>query len=141
MWISRLCNILLGIGAGTSTAAGYFAIISTIGVVNRFAWHTHTVDRLRLYEWMLILGGTIGNLLIIFLPGAFALVVLWSIFSLAAGMFVGCFLVSLGEAVKGIPIFLHRTNIVTGLWTIIMVFAVGKGLGSIFYFLTGRFGE
>lgn len=134
MWISRLCNILAGIGAGVSTAAGYFAIIAIVGVINRFAWHTHTVDKLRLYEWMLILGGTIGNLLIIFLPGPFAPVFIWCIFSLGAGMFVGCFLVSLGEAMKGIPIFLHRTNIVTGLWLIIAVFAVGKGIGSIFYF-------
>ena len=135
MWIKIALLVLFGLGAGTATAGGYFAIIATTGVITRFAQYTHTADKIRFYELMIICGASAGNILFVFMP-PIALPA-WIIVSAALfmGVFIGCFLVSLAEALKGIPIFVRRVRLTEGLRLIIIFFALGKGLGGLFYFL------
>ena len=51
-----------GLGAGAVIAAGIFAFLAIIGVFPRLIGVTHTAEHVILYETLLILGGTWGNL-------------------------------------------------------------------------------
>ena len=135
MWIKAALLILFAFGGGVATAGGYFAIIATVGVSTRFAQYTHTAGKIRLYELMVICGAALGNIAFVFMPPlAFpAWIMVPAV--LFMGVFTGCFLVSLAEALKGIPIFVRRARLTTGLCLIIVFFALGKGLGGLFYFL------
>ena len=135
MWIKIILMAVFALSAGVATASGYFALIASIGVITRFAQFTGTARRIRWYELMIIAGASIGNAFFVFMPDiSFPgwIIVLNGFFS---GIFIGCFLVSLAEAVKGITIFVRRTRLTEGLCVIILFFALGKGLGSLFYFL------
>ena len=134
MWTELLLMVLIGLGAGVITAAGYFAVIATVGVVTRFAGCTKTAAYIGIYEKVLCLGGILGNLLWMF--GSPVVLGDWFkyVFGFFAGIFVGCFLVSLAEMVKGLPVFCRKINLQKGVEMIIMVLALGKGIGSIFYF-------
>lgn len=134
MWIKLLILIIIGIGGGAVTAAGYFAVLVSVGIVTRFADYTNTASKIRLYEIMLCMGGILGNLLFIFTPDIKIAGWLMSIICLTFGIFIGCFLLSLAEAVKGLPVFLRRGRIQKGISLLIISLALGKSFGSIFYF-------
>ncbi len=57
-----MASDLAGLGAGVVIAAGIFAFLAIIGVFPRLIGVTHTVEHVKLYETLLILGGTWGNL-------------------------------------------------------------------------------
>jgi len=40
-----LIIVMFGLGAGAVTAGGYFAVVTSVGVVTRFAQYTNTADR------------------------------------------------------------------------------------------------
>ena len=63
-----------------------------------------------------------------------------AVYGVFAGIFIGCFLVSLAETVKSIPIFVRRARLTTGLCIVIIFFALGKGIGSLFYFMHDMMG-
>lgn len=134
MWIRYILLVIVGIGGGAVTAAGYFAVLASVGVITRFADYTNTANRIRLYEICLCLGGITGNILFVFSP----YIRLWDgltvVVGALIGMFIGCFLLSLAEAVKGLPIFLRKGKIQKGISIIIISFAIGKTIGSLFYF-------
>lgn len=132
-----LIIVLFGLGAGAVTAGGYFAVVTSVGVVTRFAQYSNTADRIRLYESFIMAGAIIGNVLFIFEPGLGIWGGIMPAFGLFAGIFTGCFLMSLAETVKGIPIFIRRERLTTGLCVLIIILAVGKSLGSFFYFCYG----
>lgn len=134
MVINYILLALFGVGAGAVTAAGYFAVIATVGVVTRFADYSKTASMIRIYEIVLCSGAIIGNLLIIFKPDIVMLKWLLIPIGLFCGMFTGCFLLSLAEAVKGLPVFLRKSKIQKGISLIIMALALGKTIGSIYYF-------
>ena len=123
-----LIIVMFGLGAGAVTAGGYFA------VVTRFAQYTNTADKIRLYESLIMAGAILGNILFVFSPGLKIWGGMMAVFGLAAGIFTGCFLMSLAETVKGVPVFIRRTGLTTGLCILIIVLAAGKSLGSFFYF-------
>lgn len=135
MWIRMLLAVFVVFSAGLITAAGYFAVISSVGVITRFADNTKTARYMGIYERVLIGGVTIGNIFIVFAPPVRLGLAAGAISAFFGGAFVGCFLVSLAEVVKGIPIFMRRSKLTVGLVYIIMSLALGKGFGSIIYFL------
>lgn len=126
---------IFGLAGGMITAAGLFSLITSVGVVNRFAKVTDTVSNIILYENMIMLGATIGNILSLFEiktgMGSF----MCAIFGLLAGVFIGNLAVSLAETIKALPIFIRRVRISSGLAYIVLMLAIGKGIGSIIYFL------
>lgn len=134
MWIKYIGLIVLGVGAGAVTAAGYFAILAVVGVVTRFANFSGTASHIKLYEKMLCLGGVLGNIIWIFGSPVKVFSVFGILYGILTGIFVGCFLVSLAEMVKGLPIFMKKTGLKKGVSAIIISLAFGKSLGSIFYF-------
>ena len=140
MWIRIVLMVFFGFSAGVATASGYFALIASIGVITRFAQYTNTANRIRWYESMIIIGAAVGNALFVFMPH----IVVWNwviaVYGVFAGIFIGCFLVSLAEAVKSIPIFVRRARLTTGLCIVIIFFALGKGIGSLFYFMHDMMG-
>ena len=126
--------IVIGLSAGLFTSCGYFALFMTVGVINRFVQFTHTADKEKFYECVVITGVILGNFICLFDAVKILPVALWIAFALFAGSFSGCFLLSLAEAVKGIPVFIRRGRIRTGFTIIIFFLALGKALGSLFYF-------
>ena len=115
---------------------GFFAIITIVGVINRFAKVTRTAKHIKLYEDMIILGATIGNVLVIFQLVVKVGMIGCAIFGLLSGIFIGSFLVCLAETIKALPIFIRRVRISSGLGYIILFLAIGKGIGSFIYFFS-----
>ena len=134
MYSNVIRLLIIGFSAGIFTSCGYFALFMTVGVINRFVQFTHTADKEKFYESIVITGVVLGNFICLFDAVKILPVVFWIFFSLFAGSFTGCFLLSLAEAVKGIPVFIRRGRIRTGFVIIIMFLALGKALGSLFYF-------
>lgn len=126
--------ILFAAGAGTLTAAGYFAIITSVGLINRVADVTKSKNRILLYEEMIILGVILGNIVFIFdipVPLGVAGIVLYGLF---AGMFIGLLVVCIAETTKGLPIFIRRVRIGAGLGIIILMIGLGKAAGHLIYY-------
>ena len=105
MLIKILFIILIGLSAGGVTATGLFALISSIGLINRYADVTNTTESIMLYEEMIIFGAGIGNIWYIFeLPiklGVAGVI----LYGAVSGIFIGTFLICLAETVKVLPIF------------------------------------
>lgn len=126
--------LIYGFSAGIITSCGYFALFMTVGVVNRFVQFTHTADKEKLYENVIIIGVILGSFLCMYKGYKIIPQGILTVYFLFAGCFSGCFLLSLAEATKGIPVFIRRSRLRTGFVIIIMFLALGKGLGSLFYF-------
>lgn len=133
-------NILIGfsgICAGAITAAGVFALITTLGVINRFAVVTRTASFLLKYENVIILGVTVGNILSLYeitIPGGSVGI---GIFGILIGIYVGCFAFALAEVLQVIPVFARRSRLKIGLEVIIVGLALGKAIGGVIYFFGG----
>lgn len=133
-------NILIGfsgICAGAITAAGVFALITMLGIINRFAVVTRTASFLLKYENIIILGITVGNILSLYriiLPGGSLGI---GIFGILIGIYVGCFAVALAEVVQVIPVLARRSRLKNGLGIIMIGLALGKSIGGIFYYFGG----
>lgn len=127
----------LGLMAGFVTASGVVAFIISIGIVPRYAGITKTADRVRWYEDCCILGAVLGNLLYLWngrLPFGRAGA---AVFGLFAGIYLGSWIIALGEVVDIFAIIARRIGLTRGLGAIILCMAVGKILGSLLYFYMG----
>ena len=109
MLIKILFIILIGLSAGGVTATGLFALISSIGLINRYADVTNTTESIMLYEEMIIFGAGIGNIWYIFeLPiklGVAGVI----LYGAVSGIFIGTFLICLAETVKALATIAIRT--------------------------------
>ncbi len=135
MWIRHIFLGLFGLAAGIAIAAGTFAFIIMIGIVPRIAARSKTAKHTLCYENAILLGGLFGDILSVFLdlqiPGGRPLLILYGF---CAGIFVGCVAVALAEILKALPIFFRRVHVKEGLPWLILFMAIGKMLGSYFYF-------
>ena len=67
MLILKIAGLIaVGAAAGLVTATGLFALISSIGLINRYADVTDTKEHIMLYEEMIIIGAGLGNIWNIF---------------------------------------------------------------------------
>ena len=131
MLIKILFIILIGLSAGGVTATGLFALISSIGLINRYADVTNTTESIMLYEEMIIFGAGIGNIWYIFeLPIKLGVagVILY-------GAVSGTFLICLAETVKVLPILAHRVKLKKCLGFVVLFIAIGKMVGHLVYYL------
>ncbi len=131
---------MLAFGGGSVSAAGIFALITSIGLINRFAKISRTAAYIHLYEEFIVAGATVGNIWFLFdlgLPGWMSAAGLWfcAFWGLIAGIYVGCFSVCLAETTRAIPVMVRRTRIAEGLGWLILALALGKGLGGLFCYL------
>lgn len=123
-----------GLAAGAVTAAGYFALITSVGMINMAAASTGTTKSIFFYEECLLFGVVTGNCLSMFnisIDIGTAGIVMYGVFS---GMFIGLLVVSLAETLKALPIFIRRVRIGSGLGIIILMIGLGKAAGHIIYY-------
>lgn len=135
MWVKELLLGILGLSFGMGVAAGLFSFIIGLGVVSDFADRTHTGNYIRFYEDCLAMGGILGNIFWLWeisLPvGQPGLLV----FGLFTGIFVGSWSMALAEALNIFPILIRRTKMKKYAVCLVLAMALGKGAGSIVYFI------
>ena len=130
----KLALCFIGLSSGGVIAAGIFAFLAIIGVFPRLIGVTHTRCYMILYETLLILGGTAGNLMDLFhLPLAGAGTAFLALWGLALGVFVGC----LVETLKALPVLGRRLGLAVGIQYLILSIAAGKFVGAMVYFSRG----
>ena len=127
----------LGICFGIIVASGAAAFVISLGLVPRYAGITRTAQNVRLYEDCSMLGAFLGNVLFLY-SGRLSLgnagLVIYGVF---AGVFLGSWIIALGEVVNIFSIMARRIGITKGIGLIIIVMAVGKTLGSLLFFWKG----
>ena len=143
---------VLGISAGLSVAGGVFTVFTAVGLVPRFAEHTGSGDRILKYENSIILGCFFGCLFSLFvekvgglqlsgsMAGDLSARILLGIFGLFTGLYVGTLAISIAELLDAIPIMTHRMKVKRGVSFVIAGLAIGKLVGSLFYYINGVYG-
>lgn len=144
--------IILGAGFGLLASAGVFTVFVAVGLVPRFAGRTHTAGKILLYEEMVVFGTLLGGLWSVF--PEYSQVGAWlqqqfptqqvavgmlgslaqAVFGLFSGMFVGCLALAIAEMLDSIPILSRRISFRHGLGVAVLSMAIGKMLGSLWYF-------
>lgn len=139
MLLKNLVLAICGFASGGMVAAGTFAFIVMIGIFTRLATRTRTASYTYLYENMIVLGGTLGNIVYLYnihLPLGYVGIIVYGLFS---GVFVGCLAMALAEVLKVFPILVKRISLVKGLPYIVTAIALGKFAGAVFdFYLSGR---
>ena len=131
MLIENIFLGFLGLCFGVTVAAGVFDLITMLNVIPRFAHRTGTVAHIYGLENAIILGGSLGNLLFLFVKRFPVTHIGLAVFGLCAGVFVGCFAMALAESLRVIPIFVKRLKMREGLPIILLAIALGKFTGTI----------
>ena len=117
---------------GAVVATALAAFIISLGIIPRYAGITHTAKHILLYEDFLMLGSILGNLIFIYkipLPIGQAGEGLMGLFF---GMFLGSWIIALGEVVFAITA--RRIGLKKGAGLIVLSLALGKTLGSLLQF-------
>lgn len=130
MLIKNIVLCFLGLGFGATVAAGVFAFITMLDVIPRLSHRTGTAMHLYGFENAIILGGTLGNVLILFVRRFPVTYVGMVVFGLCAGVFVGCLSMALAESLRVIPIFVKRLKMREGLPVVLVALALGKFVGT-----------
>lgn len=125
---------LMGFSAGLLVSGGVYALITTLGIINRMAQRTHSASKIRLYEECVIWGATLGNVLWVYSIHIPFKLPFYIIYGIVGGIYSGCLAVALAEVIKTIPVFIMRTKLKEGLGFIILMMAIGKGIGGLVYF-------
>lgn len=129
---------LFGLCAGGIIAAGVFAFLAIIGVFPRLIGKTGTKKHILLYETMIVLGGSLGNILDLYeFPVMFGGKWMLAVFGISVGIFVGCLAMSLAETLKTLPVMNRRIHLSVGIQYIILAVGLGKMLGALLYFSAG----
>lgn len=127
----------LGLSFGITVASGVVAFIISLGIVPRYAGITRTADRIMLYENASIAGAVVGSVLTVFsfsIPvGQMGLL----IFGFFSGMFLGGWIVALGEVVDIYAILMRRLGLVKGISAILISMSLAKTAGSLWFFVKG----
>lgn len=143
MFLKSLFLIVIGLCAGVGIAAGTFAFLLVIRVIPRMVQKAKLEHKIIYIENVVFRGIMFGTILSLFswkkkwffsLLGKSVL----TIFGISAGIFVGCLAVALAEILDTFPIFFRRIHLNEEYTEILLfVMALGKMLGSLFFFLTG----
>ena len=133
----------LGFCSGLGVAAGTYAFFLVIRVIPRMIQKAGLESKIIYIENKLIQGILFGTVLSLFfwkkrwmywLLGK----TLLTIYGLSAGIFSGCIAVALAEILDVFPIFFRRIGLKEEMnEPLLVVMAVGKMVGSLFYFLCG----
>lgn len=127
--------ILWGFASGIIISTGVLSFINAIGVIPRFATKLKITKHYFAIANATLLGVVVGTIFYIwdiYVPLPKVIIVL---FALALGVFVGCLAVALAEILNVIPITKSRLKLKRGVYLIILSFAIGKMVGTLFYYL------
>lgn len=122
----------IGVVAGFIISAGLFAFITMIGVLTRLAIRTNTSQHILLYEDIVIVGATLGNILFLFEIKFFIGVIGLVLYGFFSGCYVGCLAVALEEVLQVFPIISRRMKLTVGMPFIVLALAIGKGIGTFY---------
>ena len=117
---------VVGLCMGMTIASGVVAFIISLGIVPRFAGITRSATRVRLYEDCSMVGAVLGNLLFLYqeaLPLGNAGLAVYGSFS---GIFLGSWVVALGEVVNIYAILVRRIGLVKGIGLVILSMALER---------------
>ena len=129
--------ITAGLSLGFFIASGLVALVTGLGIVTRYAGITKTAGSLRFYECCCMAGALFGDL---FSLGTFSFSLpSWTagVFWLFAGIYLGSWIIALGEVVNLFSILCRRIGLTHGLPFVILCMAAGKIAGSLYYFASG----
>lgn len=124
----------LGLSFGLTVSAGIFAFITMLDVIPRLTHRTGTAVHLYGYENTIILGGTLGNIMFLFVRNFPVSYVGLAVFGLFSGTFIGCLAMALAESLRVIPIFVKRLKLKEGLPIVLVAIALGKLAGTIYQY-------
>jgi len=143
MSLNSIACILIGFCSGIGVSAGTFAFLLVIRVIPRMVQKAKLGHKLIFIENKIIQGILFGTVLSLFTwrkRWLFELLgrTLLTFYGLSAGIFAGCISVALAEILDTFPIFFRRIKMNPNLCEVLLfVMAVGKLIGSLFYFLGG----
>lgn len=154
--------LICGLAGGFAVAGGVFTVFTAVGLVPRFADRINAAGHILLFETMIMTGVLIGTLLSVYEPLAFSFrqwlggfriwqegmwptivslvqQIMVSGYALFTGCYVSCLALSIAEIFDAIPIMARRTGLKRGIGLVILVFALGKVIGSLVYYQQGFF--
>ena len=143
MFLKSVFMLLVGICSGIGVAAGTFAFLLVIRVIPRMVQKAKLEHKVIYIENIVFRGILFGTVLSLFSwkkKWLFTLLgrSILTIFGFSAGIFVGCLAVALAEILDTFPIFFRRIQLKEEFGEVLLfVMAMGKMIGSLFYFLTG----
>lgn len=142
MLARHILTAVILFACGVAVSAGTFAFLLVIGVIPRMLKKTNLASRIMTIENMIILGVLTGAVFSVFeWEAQFPLVwlghLLLAMYGIAAGVFVGCIAVALAEILNTFPIMFRRMYINRGLSCVMIAMALGKMIGSFYYFFCG----
>ena len=127
---------LCGAAAGFAVSAGTFAFLIAIGVIPRMIGKCNRAAETMHFENAVILVGIFGNLASVFPGLRFPLGPLFlCLYGISAGIFVGCIAVALAEIINTFPIMFRRSGLKEGLSWVMVMMALGKCAGSLWFFI------
>ncbi|MDD3279081.1 MAG: stage V sporulation protein AB [Lachnospiraceae bacterium] len=136
MWQWMILS-LIGGTAGFVIASGTVAFVISLGMIPRFAGITKTAGRVLLYENCCILGALAGTVCTLWKVSIPLGNILLLVYGLLAGIFLGGWIIALGEVVDIYAILFRRLGLTRGLGYVICCMALGKTLGSLLFFFRG----
>ena len=125
---------VIGFCSGVIIAGGVVGLLIGLSIVPRYAGVTHTGRHILLYEDMTLLGILFGNLFFLYkwqIPGGTIFLLFDGLFS---GIFLGGWIMALAEMADVFPIFSRRIKLTGKIGLVVIAVALGKTLGSLFYF-------
>lgn len=143
MFLKSLFMIFVGLSSGIGVAAGTFAFLIVIRVIPRMVQKAKLEHKVIYIENIVFRGIMFGTVLSLFSwkkKWLFTLLgkTMLTIFGMSAGIFVGCLAVALAEILDTFPIFFRRLHLKDEFGeTLLFAMALGKMIGSLFFFLTG----
>lgn len=143
MFLNTVILLFMGFCAGIGVAAGTFAFFLVIRVIPRMIQKAKLEKYIVYIENKVIQGTLFGTVLSLFFWKKrwlywFLGKTLLTIYGMSAGIFAGCIAVALAEILDTFPIFFRRIKLRESLMEpLLVVMALGKAVGSLFYFLAG----
>ena len=127
MSLGLIITGITGLCGGAVVAAALSAFIIGLGIIPRYAGITHIL----LYEDFLVLGCILGNLVSVYSLKVPVGSLGTGFTGLFFGIFLGSWIIALGEVVNAFAIAARRLGIHKGAVLIIISIAAGKILGSL----------
>ena len=143
MFLRSAFLIFAGLCSGVGIAAGTFAFLLVIRVIPRIVQKAKLEHRVVYIENIVFRGLLFGAVLSLFTwkkKWLFTLLgkTVLTIYGISAGIFVGCLAVALAEILDTFPIFFRRIGLDPAYCEgLLFVMALGKMIGSLFFFLSG----
>ncbi|MFB7141033.1 stage V sporulation protein AB [Gottfriedia sp. NPDC056225] len=133
--IRELFIVFVGFSGGIAVGTGFVAFLSVIGIIPRLTQLTKTIEKIRAYEFAVILGAIFGCWIslrntVFNLPSIFSVFI-----GLLAGIFIGMLAAALTEVLNVFPLLAKRIGIQKKIVYLLMAIALGKVFGSLFHWI------